>query len=74
MTSVTIAHIGRAFGSVGRLGPAVRVARLPAVWLRRVRERRELMSLLSQPDYIFRDVGLLRHDITQEAMKPFWRP
>ena len=45
---------------------------LPVVWVRRVRQRRELMGLLGQPDHILKDVGLQRHDITREGLKPFW--
>lgn len=45
---------------------------LPLVWLRRLRQRRELAHLMGSPDYILKDVGLQRHQISREALKPFW--
>jgi uncharacterized protein YjiS (DUF1127 family) len=42
------------------------------VWIKRVRQRRELMGLMSQPDYLLKDVGLQRDEITREGLKPFW--
>lgn len=39
----------------------------------RVRGRRELNRLLNLPDYQLKDIGLQRHDIQREALKPFWR-
>lgn len=47
---------------------------LPMVWVQRARRRRELMSLLGQPDYLLKDVGLQRSDITREGLKRFWTP
>ena len=47
-------------------------ARMPMVWMRRIRARRELMRLLSQPDYLLKDVGLQREVITADGMKRFW--
>jgi uncharacterized protein YjiS (DUF1127 family) len=44
----------------------------PRKWLRRMRERRELLGLLNQPDYILKDIGLERHEITREGLKRFW--
>jgi uncharacterized protein YjiS (DUF1127 family) len=41
--------------------------------IRRFRERRELNRLLSFPDYLLKDVGLQRHDIQREALRPLWR-
>jgi uncharacterized protein YjiS (DUF1127 family) len=46
--------------------------RLPRLWAKRIRERRELGRLLGQPDYIIKDIGLQRGDITRESLKPFW--
>jgi uncharacterized protein YjiS (DUF1127 family) len=72
MANVTITHIG----SVGPLAWLAfsfeATVSLPVVWLRRARQRRELMGLLGQPDHILKDVGLQRHDITSEGLKPFW--
>lgn len=56
-----------AVGSVLALGLL-----LPSVWVQRIRRRRELMGLLGQPDYLLKDVGLQRGDITREGLKPFW--
>jgi uncharacterized protein YjiS (DUF1127 family) len=44
----------------------------PVKWLQRIRERRELLALLSQPDYILKDIGLQRDEISREALKRFW--
>jgi uncharacterized protein YjiS (DUF1127 family) len=41
-------------------------------WLRRFRERQELLALLDRPDYILKDIGLQRHEITQEGLKRIW--
>jgi uncharacterized protein YjiS (DUF1127 family) len=38
----------------------------------RLRSRRQLMSLLDMPDYLLKDIGLQRHEITREALKRFW--
>jgi uncharacterized protein YjiS (DUF1127 family) len=51
---------------------AAMVALAPMVWVQRMRKRRELMGLLGQPDYLLKDVGLQRSDITQEGLKRFW--
>lgn len=48
------------------------IANLPWKWLRRLRERRELMALLDQPDYILKDIGLQRDEISREGLKRFW--
>ncbi|HVY43707.1 MAG TPA: hypothetical protein VG966_11800 [Hyphomicrobiaceae bacterium] len=77
MGSVTITHGSvrrRSVRSAGVLIKLVKLASLPLLWLKRMRQRRELMGLLAQPDYMLKDVGLQRYDITHEAMKPFWRP
>jgi uncharacterized protein YjiS (DUF1127 family) len=72
MANVTITHIGSA-GPLAWLAALLEAAvSLPVVWIRRKRQRRELMSLLGQPDYMLKDVGLQRHDITHEGLKPFW--
>jgi uncharacterized protein YjiS (DUF1127 family) len=42
-------------------------------WIERRRQRRELTGLLSLPDYMLKDIGLQRHQITREMVKPFWR-
>ncbi len=73
MGSVTITH-GSVRRSVRSAGVLIKLASLPLLWLKRMRQRRELMGLLAQPDYMLKDVGLHRYEITHEAMKPFWRP
>lgn len=55
--------------------PAAAAAAFPLMlmtWLRRVRDRRELMRLMEQPDYLMKDVGLQRDEIVREAIKRFW--
>jgi len=49
------------------------ILRLPLIWMKRIRDRRQLLQLLAQPDYLVRDIGLDRADITREGLKPFWR-
>jgi uncharacterized protein YjiS (DUF1127 family) len=41
--------------------------------VRRFFERRELNRVLGFPDYLLKDVGIQRHDIQREALKPLWR-
>jgi uncharacterized protein YjiS (DUF1127 family) len=58
-----------------RPGRFVRVARLASVLSRvvnRIRHRRQLMSLLDLPDYLLKDIGLQRHQISREGLKWFW--
>jgi|RhiMetdeSRZDD1v2_1073273.scaffolds.fasta_scaffold21069_5 uncharacterized protein YjiS (DUF1127 family) len=38
----------------------------------RIWQRRKLMSLLDMPDYLLKDIGLQRHEITREGLKWFW--
>ena len=45
----------------------------PLAWIERRRQRRELMGVLGLPDYLIKDIGLQRHQISQEAVKPFWQ-
>jgi uncharacterized protein YjiS (DUF1127 family) len=47
-------------------------ALIPMTWVRRVRARRELMQLLSQPEHLLKDIGLQRDVITREGLKRFW--
>ncbi|MBL8906200.1 MAG: hypothetical protein JNM20_05940 [Rhizobiales bacterium] len=39
---------------------------------RRFRHRREMNRLLGMPDYILKDVGVQRHEIQREAVRPLW--
>jgi uncharacterized protein YjiS (DUF1127 family) len=72
MRNVTITHIATV-RPLAWLGHAFKATvSLPVVWVRRSRQRRELMGLLGQPDHILKDVGLQKHDITREGLKPFW--
>ncbi len=43
------------------------------VWADRAKKRRELRGLLTSQDHVLKDIGLHRHDISREALKPFWR-
>jgi uncharacterized protein YjiS (DUF1127 family) len=45
---------------------------LPLTWMKRIRNRRELMRLMEQPEYLMKDVGLQRDEIVREAIKRFW--
>ncbi len=72
MEHVTITHIGSVRPLAWLASSFEATVSLPVVWVRRVRQRRELMGLLGQPGHILKDVGLQRHDITREGLKPFW--
>lgn len=62
-------------GLFSLVGPVlVAAVLLPQVWMQRMRRRRELMGLLGQPDYLLKDVGIDRAQITNEGLKPFWTP
>jgi uncharacterized protein YjiS (DUF1127 family) len=41
------------------------------VWLERIRQRRQLLSL---SDQMLSDIGVSRIDAFKECEKPFWRP
>lgn len=41
--------------------------------LQRASDRRQYAQLLKMSDYELRDIGLQRHDIQREMMKPLWR-
>jgi uncharacterized protein YjiS (DUF1127 family) len=66
MPALSIAHTAGA----GKDRPASIVS----AWRSRLRRRRELRVLLSQPDYLLKDIGVERHQIMREASKPFWLP
>ncbi|HYM98343.1 MAG TPA: DUF1127 domain-containing protein [Aestuariivirgaceae bacterium] len=65
MTSVNTAHTGK-LGRIAYFAFAVSRA------VTHVKQRRELMGLLDLPDYLLKDIGLQRHDITREGLKRFW--
>ena len=62
--TVSVAHAYRALQSV---------ANTFYVWADRAKKRRELRGLLTSQDHVLKDIGLHRHDISREALKPFWR-
>ena len=73
MTSVSINHLKGVGQQSQRLAFGFSAAIvLPLVWLRRMRQRRELANLMGSPDYLMKDVGLQRDAISREALKPFW--
>ena len=66
MTSVNFTHTNPSlFEQLGQVFS-------PFSLLRRYRERRELLGLLSQPDYILKDIGLQRDEISREGLKHIW--
>ncbi len=42
-------------------------------WSARARQRRQLRGLLRGNGQFLKDAGLCRHDIANEAWKPFWQ-
>ncbi len=73
MSTMTITHANSSWRASRLTSFLALAVSLPWAWRRRVRQRRELMGLLGQSDYLLKDVGLQRHEITREALKPFWR-
>ena len=66
MTSVNFTHTNPGlFSQLGRMFS-------PFGLLRRFRERQQLLGLLDQPDYILKDIGLQRDEISREALKRVW--
>jgi uncharacterized protein YjiS (DUF1127 family) len=37
-----------------------------------MQQRRALMGLLDLPDYLLKDIGLQRDEISREGLKHFW--
>lgn len=72
MASMIMTHTETAHRVVHAATLAGKAAVLPFTWMKRIRQRRELMGLLSHPDYLIKDVGLQRDEITREGLKPFW--
>jgi uncharacterized protein YjiS (DUF1127 family) len=62
MASVNSSHIGPFSGLVSGIYQA----------FTRMQERRALMGLLDLPDYLLKDIGLQRDEITREGLKHFW--
>jgi uncharacterized protein YjiS (DUF1127 family) len=48
-----------------------RAVTVAMAWQRRKHERRHLAEL---DEYLLRDMGLSRADVTHETTKPFWKP
>lgn len=72
MATVTLNHATHA-PTLARLGGLLVAPVLAfATWVQRIRQRRELLGLLSQPDYVLKDVGLQRDEIAREGLKRFW--
>jgi len=40
------------------------------LWHERAQRRRELVDM---PDYLLRDMGITREELSREMQKPFWR-
>ena len=72
MNTATITHTTASSKLAKLAAPAAAFPLMLLTWLRRVRDRRELMRLMEQPDYLMKDVGLQRDEIVREAIKRFW--
>ncbi len=72
MRVMTITHTSRT-QKVSSIAALIAIAvTLPFTWAKRVHNRRQLMRLLGQPEYLIQDVGLQRDAIVREAIKRFW--
>ena len=58
---------------IGRTTTLASLLALPATWITRARQRRQLMGLLGQSQHMLQDLGLQRDQISREALKPFWK-
>lgn len=74
MTHITLRHASEGFTGKLVVAALTLPLRISARIVRRYRDRRELNRLLSMPDHVLQDVGLHRHDIQREVLKPLWRP
>lgn len=74
MAHITLRHASGGFSGGSLLSALSLPLRISARIARHYRDRRELNRLLSMPDHVLQDVGLHRHDIQREVLKPLWRP
>ncbi len=72
MTTLIRTHASSSVGTRRIVPVIVAMTQLPLAWVRRIRDRRQLMRLLEQPEYLLKDVGLQRDAIVREAIKRFW--
>jgi uncharacterized protein YjiS (DUF1127 family) len=73
-----MSHVSKIHGlmaprTASRTAKPIALLKKLLTWIERRRQRRELTGLLSLPDYMLKDIGLQRHQITREMVKPFWR-
>ena len=72
MSGMTTTHACARTKDVTAGAAVAGLALLPLTWLRRIRDRRQLMRLMEQPEYLLKDVGLQRDQIVRESIKRFW--
>lgn len=72
MSGMTTTHACARAKDVTAGAAVAGLALLPLTWLRRIRDRRQLMRLMEQPEYLLKDVGLQRDEIVRESIKRFW--
>ena len=72
MRSMIITHTPRTQKLSSNAAWIITATALPFTWAKRVHNRRQLMRLLGQPEYLIHDVGLQRDAIVREAIKRFW--
>ena len=75
MTTLHLDHnsAARSVSSVHAYRALQSVVKTFYVWAVRAKKRRELRGLLTSDDSVLKDIGLQRHDISREALTPFWR-
>ena len=75
MTTLSIqSHSHRPFVTEGHAAPHLfSPLSLLDTWIRRFKERRQLLQLSEKEDWVFEDLNMDRVDVLREAYKPFWR-
>lgn len=73
ITNTEFHSAGRTVSTAHVLGPLQAAVNTLYTWADRREKRRELRELLLNDNHVFADIGLERHDVSQEAYKPFWK-
>jgi uncharacterized protein YjiS (DUF1127 family) len=50
------------------------IAEAPRIWLKRQRDRQELLDYLAMDHRAAKDIGIDRSNVREWAERPFWQP